>query len=106
IPSAAGRLPTPHCGAPLRPDSVQGRAGHPQLQGRRAAHAHRGVVQGRREGGDGPGQLAFAPHAAAQRLPLLPENSPRPSQQTGRGFICVRGPKLPRRSSQPQCLAG
>ncbi|KAG5837550.1 hypothetical protein ANANG_G00240530 [Anguilla anguilla] len=38
IASAPGGLPSPDRGAPLRPDRVQGGAGHPQLQGGGAPH--------------------------------------------------------------------
>ncbi|KAK3560768.1 hypothetical protein QTP86_019206 [Hemibagrus guttatus] len=106
ISSAAGGLPAPHRGASLRPDRVQGRTRHPQLQSRGSAHAHRGVVQGWREGRNRPGRLAFPSHAPSNRIPLLPENNSRTPEQTGRRLVRLRGPQLPRGSCQPQRIAG
>ncbi|KAB5550653.1 hypothetical protein PHYPO_G00056300 [Pangasianodon hypophthalmus] len=100
ISSAAGGFTAPHRGASVRPDCVQGRTRHPQLQGRGPAHAHGGVVQGWREGRDRQRRLSIPPHAAAHRLPLLLENSPWPPEQTGRRSVRLRGPQLPRGSRE------
>ncbi|XP_034147547.1 roundabout homolog 1 isoform X1 [Esox lucius] len=106
IPSASGRLSAPDRGTSLRPDCVQGGAGHPQLQGGGPPRSHRGVVQGWRAGGDGPRQPSIPTHAPSKRLPLLPAHRPRTPLQTGRGLVRLRCPQLPGRSREPQRIAG
>ena len=92
-------------GAPGGRGGGQGRAGDPEVRGRRGATARGQVGQGRGRGEDGTRRPGLAPRSPAQRRPVLPEGG----TEQGRGrprHLLVRGLQRGRRGRVQESPAG